>query len=550
MTRFASNLPPFKAPAALRVWRWAILALAGLGAVGATSCTRSGDATAQPALRVQIATEPASLDPTLAEDGASLAVLGNTMEGLVGYDGGGALVLQLADSFQVSPDGLRYEFVLRKEARWSDGAPVAAADFVTAIRRALTAKNGSRLAGMLFPIRGARDFFAGRGKPDALGVREEEGKVVIELSEPTPYFTQVLALPIALPLRRDVLDRNADRWPDSAPSTGPYRLAKREPDRMLLLASNPQYWAGSVEIAEVELRIVNDEAAALNLFEQGRLDVLTRVGAADLPRLRQRPGVIQTSPFLATYYLSFNFRKPPFSDRTWRQAVAGSIRREEIVEALDSGELPARSWVPPRLEGHIPYTDPAPFFAAAVAGAKKKGAPAAALTALYDSSARNTLVMEKVQADLKQALGLKTSLSNLDWKSYLKSVHTDPPPLFRLGILSPILDPIQILEVFTTGSPFNYLKWSDPGYDRLVREIGAMKPGPAREAKIREAQAILVDREAIVVPVYHYVQNHAVGPRVQGFRASPFGVIRFNELKARAADAGSRPHASSKGQGG
>jgi oligopeptide transport system substrate-binding protein len=387
---------------------------------------------------------------------------------------------------------------------------------------------------MFFRIRGARDFFAQKTS-GLTSVREEGGHLVIELAEPTPYFLQVLTLPIALPLRKDILDASAGRWPDNAPSTGPYRMLSRQPDRVIRLEKNPAYRAPVTAFEDIELAIVNDEAAALNLFDVGRVDILTRVSASELPRLRSHPGVLKTFPFLATYYLSFNFRKPPFNDRVWRRAVAGTVMREELVRALDGGDLPASGWVPPGLEGHIPYADPAPLFADSVETIRKRPAASrpGAIGAAYDSGARNTLVMEKVQADLKRELGLNITLGNLDWKSYLKSVQTDPPALFRLGILAPFSDPIQILEVFTSSSPFNYLKWSNRDYDRVVEEIAGLVPGPARQAKIREAQAILVDREAIVVPLYHYVQNHAVGPRVRGFRANPFGVIRFDELKVK-----------------
>lgn len=504
----------------------------GLVITLSVACTRTPQSPSE-TLRVQLASEPVSLDPTLAEDGTALLVLGNTMEGLVGYDGAGALQMLLAESHVVSTDGRRYEFVLRPDARWSDGRPVVADDFVTAIRRALTASQGARLAGMFFRIRGAREYFA--GKDTALGVREEAGKLVIDLTEPTPYFLQVLTLPIALPLRKDILDANSGRWPVDAPSTGPYRLHSRQADRVIHLSKNNSYRKPLGGFRDVELVIINDEAAALNLFDVSRVDILTRVSAAELPRLRKRPDVLRTFPFFATYYLSFNFRKPPFNDPLWRKAVAGAVRREELVGALDGGELPARSWVPPGLEGHIPYSDPGLVFAPAMEQARKLPASSrgGTLAAVYDSSARNTLVMEKVQADLKRALGLKISLSNLDWKAYLKSVQTDPPPLFRLGILAPFSDPIQILEVFTSTSPFNYLKWSNADYDRIVEQVAGLKPGPEREAKIRQAQSILVDREAIAVPLYHYVQNHAVGPRVEGFRANPFGVIRFSELKLK-----------------
>ena len=278
-----------------------------------------------------------TLDPALAEDGASLRVLCNTMEGLVGYDGSGRLQNFLAEASTVSPDGKRYEFTLRKEARWSDGKAVTAADFVTGSVRALTPQSGSKLAGMLFPIRGAKGFYEGKQGPDTLAVRDEHGKLVIELEQAAPYFIQVLTLPVALPERRDVLEANAGRWPESAPVTGPYRITQHLSERLIHFEKNPYYWAPSSELVPVEMVIVADEATGLNLFEQGDLDILTKIGSTDLPGLRKRHGVVHTAPYLATYYLAFNFKKPPFNDRIWRQAVAGAIRRIEVVKILDAG---------------------------------------------------------------------------------------------------------------------------------------------------------------------------------------------------------------------
>jgi oligopeptide transport system substrate-binding protein len=121
-------------------------------------------------LQIQLSAEPVSLDPTLAEDGGSFRILANVMEGLVGYDGAGELQMRLAESHRVSPDGKRYEFTLREGARWSDGEPVRAADFVRALRHALSRTTGAKLSGMLFPIRGARELLAGKIAPEQLGV--------------------------------------------------------------------------------------------------------------------------------------------------------------------------------------------------------------------------------------------------------------------------------------------------------------------------------------------------------------------------------------------
>src|SRR5690606_8845293 len=161
---------------------------------------------------------------------------------------------------------------------------------------------------------------------------------------------------------------------------------------------NPKHWASNAgsegsepALVPVVLRIIHDESTAANLFEQGKLDVLTRVPQYDYAKLRDK-GLLRVDPMVATYYLSFNARKPPFDDREWRRAVSGSIRRDEITQALGSGETPARSWVPKGLEGYIPWEPTAPVFASSVAAVRAKlkaMKKPPQLRAAFDSGSRN-----------------------------------------------------------------------------------------------------------------------------------------------------------------
>jgi oligopeptide transport system substrate-binding protein len=271
--------------------------------------------------------------------------------------------------------------------------------------------------------------------------------------------------------------------------------------------------------------------------------VLVRVPSFDLPRLRQR-GVVRTDPFLATYFLGFNLRKPPFDRVEWRRAVSAVIRRAELTTALGGGEAPAAGWIPPGLAGHRPYADPldsadsatAPARSAveAVRRAVRAGrGPRGAIAVQFDAGARNAMILEKVQADLKRELGIEVALVRHDWKTHVRAMGTDPAPIFRYGWLAAFADPVAHLRPFQSGEPNNYGGWRSPRYDRLYAEISRLAPGPEREAKVREADRLLVLDEAAVAPLFHYVQVHAVAPRVRGFRVNPFGVIRFEELSLR-----------------
>jgi oligopeptide transport system substrate-binding protein len=513
--------------------RTAALFLASIFSFGGCTCAESPRGREAHSLRVQLATEPVSLDPALAEDGASLRVINNVMDGLVGYDGEGKLVNRLAASYRVLEGGLKYEFTLREDANWSDGRPVIGDDFVTAFKRSLDPSTSSKLASSLLPIRGAREFRSGRAQAAALGIRADGAKkLIIELERPTPYFIQALTVPPALPLRADVLAENGGTWPPTAPSTGPYRITKYLLDRTILLTKNPRYCCAPVPIKDVELVLVGDDSTAVSLFEQGRLDVLTRIPQLDQKRMRER-GLLRVDPFLATYYISFNLSKPPFSNRDWRRAVAATIRRDELVAALATGETPARSWVARGLEGYVEYSDPSSVFADSLERVRTLAPPRGVINAAFDSGSRNAMIMEKVQADVKRALGLKLSLSNLDWKTFVRTIQVEPPQIFRFGWLAPFDDPFPHLQMFTTGDPNNIPRFSNAEYDALVREIEVMSTGPARVEKIQQAQEILVDREAVVIPLYHYVQATVVSARVKNYRINPFGVIRFEELELK-----------------
>jgi oligopeptide transport system substrate-binding protein len=512
----------------------------------ATACTpKDSKLNTSSVLNVQLVNEPVSLDPSLVEDGVAFQVINAVSNGLVGYDGAGVLQKELAEDYAVSEDGKTYEFTLRKDALWSDGQPLRARDFVLALRRTLSPKTTSKLAPLYYAIRGAQAYHRGEGDrgtvpevaknspvpslSESLGVSEQGGKLVIELERRVPYFIQVLALPPAFPLREDVLKSHAGFWPERAPVTGPYQIASHTLGEKIVLTRNPQFWGKAAVISTVNLWIVPDETTAMHLFEKGKLDILSRISSLDFPRLK-KAGHVHTDPFLATYYLSFNCRKPPFNDRNWRRAVAGAIRRDEITMVLNGGELPALSWIPPGLEGYVPYESPVPLFASAVDWAKPRAAQVGAIVASFDSGSRNARVMEKVQQDLKQNLGLRVNLVHYDWRTYVKTIQSDTPPLFRFGWLAPFGDPISHLEVFKTGNLNNYSGCSVPAYDAAVEEIEKMNPGKERELRIKQAEVILTQNEAVVVPLFHYVQNTGVSERVKGFRINPFGIIPFHEL--------------------
>jgi oligopeptide transport system substrate-binding protein len=164
-------------------------------------------------------------------------------------------------------------------------------------------------------------------------------------------------------------------------------------------------------------------------------------------------------------------------------------------------------------------------------GVKKRGAGGVELG--FDASLRNTRIMEKIQADLKKAFQLDVKLSSMDWRSYHRQLKTDPPALFRYAWMAPFYDPIVHLKVFQSGDVHQVSGCANAQYDRLVEEIHRLGPGPKRLEKIQLAQKILIEQEAALVPLYHYVQNTAVGPRVENFKVNSLGILQFRQMELK-----------------
>lgn len=484
-------------------------------------------------IRLQINADPVSLDPSLAEDGLSGRILNNTMDGLVGYDSDGKLQNRLAESYRISSDGKRMEFKIRTGAQWSDGTPVRAQDFVTALRRSFSPKTISKNAQVFSAIRGFDDFRS--GKNTDLGVYEKDQKLVIELSRPAPYVIQALSMSAALPQREDILNKNDGKWPSTAPVTGPYQLETYRVSQDILLVPNLKHWKGppAEGMKKIRLLIISDESTALSLFEQGGLDVLSRVPSFDLERLKKQ-GWVHVSPFFATFFVAFNTQKAPFDSRNWRRAVSSTVQRAEMVAALGTGEIPASSWIPHGVEGTLPLNEDPKRFEDSVIKVKgqiAQGKGSLVVELQFDTGSRNALLMEKFQQDVIQGLGLQVHLQNMDWKSHIQKLGADAPQMYRFGWQVPFHDPIVMLQAYTTDNPNNYSHFSNPEYDRLVEEISRMSAGGPRTRKIEEANRILTEREAVIIPIYHYVQIHAVRPDILGFKVNPFGVIFFSPLR-------------------
>jgi oligopeptide transport system substrate-binding protein len=476
-------------------------------------------------IRIQLGGEPSTLDPVRAMDQYGFGILRNVVEGLFTLDGEGRLQKGLAKSHEVSKDGLVHRFRLREDAKWSDGKPVTIEDCVFGLRNALDPKNASPSVEFLFAIKNAKDVFSGKKKVAELGVSRKGDELIIELERPDPAFLHELTLPLAAPMREDLWKKHQGRWRHDFPVTGDYRISTYKPAEQIELV--PNEFRPQPAKHPVIYRIFPEEITAMNLFESGHLDVISTITPTEIARLKKKD-LVRMVPSTTVFYFSFNVSRPPFDDADWRKAVAAAVDREGLQRVLHGAFVATNSYVPSSIDGHRSF-DTSAFRAEARKIKNLKGKPRVRLA--FGSSAFTRVVAEKVQQDLQKELGLKVSLEPMELKSLLGLLKSDPPDMYFLGMSAVFNDPSNHLNAFSSSVSPNFSRYQSREYEELLEQIRVMAPGPKRTALIEQAQAVLVEKDAVVVPMVNRLQVFGVSKTLKNFQVSPYQAIHLRVLQ-------------------
>ena len=271
--------------------------------------------------------DPETLDPQKVSTSTEFHIMRDLYETLIIHDGEGKVVPGVAERWTISPDGLTFTFNLRANARWSNGDAVKASDFVFAWRRAADPATGAKYANVLDPVVGfesARKGTAG-AKLEDIGIRAvDERTVEVKLATPTPYFIELLTLPISAPLHEASVRQHAANFvrPENKVSNGAYRLRDFAPNAQATLVKNTSFHdAANVKIDQVNFIPIADSAAAARRFQAGEILSTVNIPANQIKTLRAQLGnQVSVTPQLGTWYLTFNNDKPPFNDRRVRTA--------------------------------------------------------------------------------------------------------------------------------------------------------------------------------------------------------------------------------------
>jgi oligopeptide transport system substrate-binding protein len=469
--------------------------------------------------------EPDSLNIHRAQGLAAINLLRDLREGLITFDQEGEPVAGQASSWQVLDGGTRYRFRLREDARWSNGDPVLAADFLRGWQRAFDVKNPAITAGLLQGVLNAEAVIAGNLAVSKLGIRSPEpGIVEVLLKEPAPWLLEILAHPVSYPLHSDSLDD-----PRQAPVNGAYTLTEWVPRSTISLQRNPAYHAASsVSVEAIEYLPIEEPAAELSRYRAGELEITETIPAGRFEWLRQNLAPdLRIHPYLGSFWLGINFRHPSLGHSTdLRRALALAINRETLVRiVLGAGELPAWSIVPPGIVGYEPAlmkevgwsqqqreAEAVRLFKRAGFG----GDEPLMIELRYNTSGIHRRTAVAVSAMWKQVLGVLTQLRNEEWKVFVNNRRMGiVTEVFRGGWIADYADPTSFLDLFIGGSSLNAMFYDNPRYTQLMNAAD-ISSGAARMDQLHQAEALLI-QDMPVIPLYYYVSRHLVNPRITGF---------------------------------
>ncbi len=478
--------------------------------------------------------EVQSLDPHKVEGVPESNVIRDLLEGLVNTDSkDGSVIPGVATSWE-NKDFKVWTFHLRPEAKWSNGDPVTAEDFVYSWQRLADPKTASPYESYLQygHIENIDDIISGKKSPDTLGVKAlDDHTLQVTLTEPVPYFVKMLSHTAMKPVNKSVVEKFGDKWtqPENYVSNGAYKLKTWTVNERIVLERSPTYWDNAkTVINQVTYLPISSEVTDVNRYRSGEIDMTYNNMPIELfQKLKKEiPTEVHVDPYLCTYYYEINNQKAPFTDSRVREALKPGLDRDIIVNKVKAqGDLPAYGYTPPYTDG-AKLTPPAWFKETQEQRneqAKKLLAeagytPAKPLTfdLLYNTSDLHKKLAIAAAAIWKKNLGVDVKLVNQEWKTFLDSRHQGNFDIARAGWCSDYNEPSSFLNTMLSDSSNNTAHYKSPAFDKDIADTLTAKTDEERAALYQKAETQL-DKDSAIVPVYYYVNARLVKPYVGGY---------------------------------
>ncbi|WP_105625073.1 oligopeptide ABC transporter substrate-binding protein OppA [Cronobacter malonaticus] len=477
--------------------------------------------------------EVQSLDPHKIEGVPESNINRDLFEGLLVTDVEGHPSAGVAEKWE-NKDFKVWTFHLRKDAKWSNGEPVTAQDFVYSWQRLADPKTASPYESYLQygHITNIDDIIAGKKPATDLGVKAiDDHTLEVTLSEPVPYFYKLLVHSSMSPVPKAVVEKFGEKWtqPANIVSNGAYKLKSWVVNERIVLERNTNYWDNAkTVINEVTYLPISSEVTDVNRYRSGEIDMTYNNMPIELfQKLKKEiPKEVHVDPYLCTYYYEINNQKAPFNDPRVRTALKLGLDRDIIVHKVkNQGDLPAYGYTPPYTDG-AKFTEPAWFKMTQEqrnAEAKKLLAEAGytadkplTFDLLYNTSDLHKKLAIAAASIWKKNLGVNVKLENQEWKTFLDTRHQGNFDVARAGWCADYNEPTSFLNTMLSNSSNNTSHYKSDAFDKVMQETLQVSDESQRSELYNKAEQQL-DKDSVIVPVYYYVNARLVKPWVGGY---------------------------------
>ena len=493
--------------------------------------------------------QPQTIDPSLNRTLDGCYYIMHAFEGLTTKDKNGNIVGGVAESWEEFEDGARYIFHLRKNAKWSDGKPVLAEDFVYTWRRVVDPLVGSQYSFQFEPVKNAKDITAGKLPVESLGIKAiDDYTLEVVLEAPTAYFLDLVAFPTFYPVRRDIIEQFGDTWslnPETYIGNGPFVTSEINQDESIIMVKNTNYWnADSVVAEKLRFLLMQNETSSVAGVKEGSIDFARVVPTQDIPTLKEE-GLLQIKPMLASYFYCLSATNEVLKDVRIRKALALAIDRNYIVEQVTKGgERPANAFVPFGIrdedvkdsfreigggffdispENYQNNVEEAKRLMAEAGYPNGRGFPVFEFKA---DPGFHIAIFEAVQQMWKENLGIDTKIVQEEWAVFLQTRYDKNLTMARGGWFGDFNDPINFLSLYTSYSPNNYSSYSNAQYDEYIQTALTTGNQKVRMEAMHKAEELLVNSFAIV-PIYFYTEPLLVSPKLKDVYYDALAMHKF-----------------------
>lgn len=488
-------------------------------------------------LRLNLHSEPPTLDPRKASDDVSSLLSRACFEGLMSLDAVQQPEFAVAERYTLSEDQKTYTFYLRKTLWW-DGKPVTAHDFETTWKTILDPTFPSPIAFQVYILKNAQKAKEGLCSLNEIGVKAvDDSTLEVTLEYPSPFFLKMLATSPFLPTPTHLASLSpnwANDCDEQFVGNGPFKMKSWRHQNELVLEKNKLYWDQEhVGLDQIHFSMVEDENTSLSLFEAGEFDWLgypfSSIPLDALPVLRKNNRV-ESLPLSAVYYYIFNTKQPPFDNALIRRAFALAIDRQGIVQhVLQTGQVPATGIVPPYLWGEErTYFDSTNLEEARrlfQKGLEEMGKTAKTLPQIklvYNRTEGHHKIAQAIQQQWFEAFGIRAMLENLEWKVFLSQMRTRQFQVARMGWIATVDDPLAFLDQFCNHSDTG---WNNETFNGLIQQAKETLDPAKRLGLLKQAESVLI-AEMPIAPIYFYTGNYMKQSHVHGMQ--PSNIVNIN----------------------